>query len=402
MVSWHDARDQAIAALVTAAISGAELPRLLETLCRTLRDAGVSASRVAIGTLLVHPLLDATLVVWRAAGGSEVIDTPRPAIRGDEVWRRSPFYRLVVADTLEMRHRLHAGEGIADDPILAGFAAAGGTDYIVLRTPLQRAGMPEGSGDLFSSWVSDRQGGFLDVEIDLIRRLQPLAAVIFTGVLNASTAGTLLATYLGADAAGRVLAGAIERGGAETIDAVIWFSDLEGFTRLSDTLPRQELLNLLNGYTERIVDAIEAEGGEVLKFIGDGILAIFRQSEPAEACAAALRGWRAAHAATDALTEARQKDGLAATRPYLALHRGEVLYGNIGGKARLDFTVLGLAVNEAVRMAGLSRDLDQQAIISEAFAMTSGPERDRLAGLGRFALRGVSRPQLLYTLGDAG
>lgn len=398
-MSGASIHDRAVAALVAAAVGGGEPPRLLGALGAALRAGGVPLMRASVGTLLVHPLLDATLVVWRHDRGAQVIDTPRPAVRGTEAWRLSPFYRLVQARADMLRQRLHAGEGL-DDPILAGFAAEGGSDYLVLRTTLQRTGMPEGSGDVFTSWIADRPTGFEEAEIALIGGIHPLAALIFAGVLNTRTAGTLLATYLGADAARRVLAGAIERGGAETIEAVVWFSDLEGFTRLSDTLPRLDLLELLNSYTERIVDAIETEGGEVLKFMGDGVLAVFRQMQPTAACAASLRAWRAARTASDALTAERRLLGRAVTRPYLALHRGEVLYGNIGGRARLDFTVLGLAVNETMRMAALARTLDQQAIVSEDFAAASGPARDGLLGLGRFALRGVSRPQMLLTPED--
>jgi adenylate cyclase len=158
------------------------------------------------------------------------------------------------------------------------------------------------------------------------------------------------------------------------------------------------LLALLNDYAEPLVDAVTREGGEVLKFIGDGILAIFGKAEPHEACAAALRAWEQAQTAIEAVSTARAARGAMITRPYLALHEGEVLYGNFGGRSRLDFTVLGPAVNEAARIAALCRSLDQTLIISEAFADTCGALRARLVGLGRYALRGVGRPQMLWTL----
>jgi adenylate cyclase len=188
------------------------------------------------------------------------------------------------------------------------------------------------------------------------------------------------------------------RGRAEASRKVIWHSDLRDFTRLTDTLPQSEILALLNDYAEPLVDAISREGGEVLKFVGDGILAIFGDREAEESCAAALRAWETAEAAIREISSAREARGAAVTQPYLALHAGEVLYGNFGSRERLDFTVLGSAVNEAARIAALCRSLDQRVIVSDTFADASGALRDRLVGLGRYALRGVGKPQMLWTI----
>ena len=390
------------AALVDAAIAGRDLPALLERLGEAVSGSGVPLARAAVGVLLLHPLLDAKLVVWRRGQGASVVDSPRPAVRGDEIWRRSPFYRMRLAGEGLFRRRLERGEGTDELATLADLAAEGATDYVALRTRLGAGATLGEADDIFLSWVSDRPGGFAEEQVGLLRRLQPLAAFLFASALNVGTARTLLATYLGADAARHVLGGAIERGRAEPIRAVIWYSDLEGFTRLTDELPREASLELLNLYAEILVDAIEAEGGEVLKFMGDGILAIFRAPGACDACEAALAAWAAARRRCAALGVRRAAGGLPATRPYLALHVGEVLYGNVGGRARLDFTVLGPAVNEASRIAALCRSLDQPAILSEAFA-GSCPERwqERLVRLGRYALRGVARPQMLFALDPA-
>jgi adenylate cyclase len=379
-------------------VAGSGLPQLLDAYCTALLDAGVPLVRAAVGAFLLHPVLDATLAIWRRGRGVAADDTPRPAVRGQEAWRTSPFYQLMSEDTRVLRRRLGRGEGVSENAVLAGLAVQGATDYLALRMRLGAAATLGEGDDLYSSWVTDRPGGFAEDEVALIRELEPLASLLFAGALNTATATTLLATYLGADAAARVLGGAIERGRAETVEAVIWYSDLEGFTRLSDTLPRQELLGLLNGYAEILVDAIEAAGGQVLKFMGDGILATFSQPDACDACGAALEAWARARRLAAALSAERATAGLPATRPYLALHAGEVLYGNIGGRSRLDFTVLGPAVNEAARIASLCRQLDQQAVTSEAFAARCGPARERLVGLGRYALRGVARPQMLFTL----
>ncbi|MEK0083487.1 adenylate/guanylate cyclase domain-containing protein [Benzoatithermus flavus] len=391
-------RGRLILALVEAAVAGRDLPQLVETVCAALVEAGVPLARASMGALLLHPVLNATLVIWRRGRGAMVEDTARPVVPGEEPWRQSPFYRLLTTGEHVLRRRLERGEGADELALLAGLAAEGGTDYLALRLRLGEAVTLGEADDLFSSWVSDRPGGFADEHIALIRELEPLAAFVFASTLNRTTAKALLATYLGADAAARVLGGAIERGRAEPIEAVIWYSDLEDFTRLTDSLPREQLLDLLNAYAEAQVDAIEAAGGQILKFMGDGILATFQGAEACDACAAALSAWAEARRTTAALSEARMRRGEPVTRPYLALHTGEVLYGNIGGKARLDFTVLGPAVNETARIAALCRSLGQQAVLSEAFAESCGPWRERLVGLGRYALRGVARPQVLFTL----
>jgi len=384
--------------LLEAAVAGCRPPELLEAYCTALLGAGVPLVRAAVGADLLHPLLDAAVVRWTRGQGTVVEQSERDRPGEDEEWQASPFYRLATADERMLRRRVERGEGPDEFPMLAEVAAQGVTDYLALRIRLGPNVTLGETDDLFSSWASDRPGGFAEEHVALIRELEPLAPFVFASALNTVTATGLLATYLGGDAAARVLGGAIERGRAETVEAVIWYSDLEGFTRLSDTLPRQDLLGLLNGYAEILVDAIEAEGGQVLKFMGAGILATFRQPDTCDACRAALKAWAEARRLTAALGAARAASGLPTTRPYLALHVGEVLYGNIGGRGRLDFTVLGPAVNEAARIASLCRQLDQQAVLSEAFAAACGSWRERLVGLGRYALRGVARPQALFTL----
>ena len=362
-----------------------------------------------MGAWLIHPLLDATLVIWRPDRGAYLDDTPRPLVRGQEAWRNSPFHMLEQADQRELRCRLERGEGMGEFAVLGDLAAEGATDYLVLRTCLA-PGVTLGDGtSIFSSWITDRPGGFTEPELDRIRAIEPLLAVVIAAALGTATAGTLLATYLGADAARRVLGGDVERGKVEMIHAVIWYSDLAGFTQLTDRVAgagmlqlftgHAEILGLLNDHAEILVDAIERQAGQVLKFMGDGILAIFRGASEGEACEAALTAWIDAEARCARLARRR----IGETHPYLALHAGDVLYGNIGGRARLDFTVLGPAVNEASRIAALCRQLDRTVVMSEAFAeLCPEPRRGALLALGRYALRGVARPQMLYGLEQPG
>jgi adenylate cyclase len=211
----------------------------------------------------------------------------------------------------------------------------------------------------------------------------------------------LLETYLGQGAAQRVLEGNVVRGQADTIRTVIWYSDLVNFTRIADEVERDQLLHMLNAYAACLVEAIEANGGEVLKFIGDGILAIFSEDDPGKACAQALDAAKAARKRVAALNAACSADGLRTTDFYLALHLGDLLFGNYGSATRLDFTVLGPAVNEASRMGAMSRSLDQWVIVSSVFANAAGPRRADLVSLGRYALRGVGQPQELFTIEQA-
>jgi adenylate cyclase len=388
-----------LARLIDAALVGRRDDELMGILCEDLLGHGVPILRGSISTEFLHPTLEFRVSRWiRGRGVESQTFGRRPHGASDsEAWLKSPFYQLVTRHERMLRRRIDEAS-MAEFPVLADFAAIGGTDYLALRQPIGPGVAIGDVHEMFTSWVTDRLDGFRTQELALFEQLQPPLVLAVGAVSNVWIARTLLETYLGHDAARRVLAGNIVRGRAETTRRVIWYSDLRGFTRLADTLPQAELLGLLDDYAEPVVDAITREGGEVLKFIGDGILAIFGTHAPDEACAAALNAWNQAQAAIDAVSSARTARGVATTRPYLALHEGEVLYGNFGGRTRLDFTVLGPAVNEAARIAALCRSLDQTLIVSAAFADTCGALRTRLVGLGRYALRGVGRPQMLWTL----
>ena len=223
----------------------------------------------------------------------------------------------------------------------------------------------------------------------------PYLALAIKSVALVRMTGTLMETYLGRDAGQRVLGGGILRGVADRIDAVVWFSDLRGFTRITDTAPEQAI-PLLNDYSDVIVSAIHEHGGDVLKLIGDGTLAIFTAADRAQACTAALSAAIAMREGIVALNKRRQADGKPITDMYLGLHVGDVFYGNVGGRERLDFTVIGPAVNEASRIAAMCRSVDQPVLMSSAFANV-GVVKQRLVSVGRYALRGVAQPQELFT-----
>ena len=283
-------------------------------------------------------------------------------------------------------------------PILEDLRARGGTDYLAMTVRFGDDERPEPVRGILTSWTSDDADGFSE---DHVAALESQLPGLSLAVKNASTLGiatNLIETYIGRDAGRRVLSGEIQRGSVEAIEAVLFYGDLEGFTRIADSHPHDQVLAMLNSYFEAVVDAVHARGGEVLKFMGDGLLAIFKLEEQADVCRHALDAAEAALAATAKVQRTRAADGWPAPGLRLALHLGEVMYGNIGARDRLDFTVVGAAVNEASRIESMCRSLDQRLIVSSAFAAAAGPCRDRLVSLGRYALRGVRMPQELFTL----
>jgi adenylate cyclase len=251
---------------------------------------------------------------------------------------------------------------------------------------------------VYSSWATDAPAGFLDADLADIDRLTPLLALTLKAASLARIARTLVRTYLGRDAGRRVLEGRIARGIADQIEAVLWFSDLQSYTRISDGAAPGEIIPLLNDYAEAIISAIHQHGGDVLKLMGDGTLAIFTAPERSHACRSALAAADSARSNVARVNQRRAPDHLPTTDMYLGLHIGEVFYGNIGSDERLDFTVVGPAVNEVSRIASLCRSVDQQLLVSSAFAAALGEPKSRLVSVGRYALRGVARPQDLYTL----
>jgi adenylate cyclase len=386
-----------------AALDGMDLAELLAGFCVRLRGAGVPVARGTLGIHTLHPTLFAYFIRWPAKGNVAAADQMRMERSEADRQERSPYRRLALSGETWLRRRLHAGEGVDEFPILADLRAEGATDYLCCRL---RTGNQNGIAAvdaIASSWATDRAGGFADADVAALRALLPALSVAATGAAFAQIARNLAETYLGRDVGARVLAGAIARGEPEKIDAVIWFSDLAGFTRIADSAAPAEIISLLNDCAEAVVEAIHAAGGDVLKFMGDGVLALFSGAASEESCRRALAAALDARRRVAALNVERAAAGKPTTELYLGLHAGEVFYGNIGSRQRLDFTAVGPAVNEASRIAAMCRSLDRDLLTSAAFAGRAGDVRARLVSVGRYALRGVARPQELFTLDpDAG
>lgn len=388
-----------VAWLVRSGLNADNEAEVLDGLCTRLVAGGVPIWRAATGSDLLHPLLDARGCRWLRGAGIVKEDYSRDAEdQQDENWQASPFYHLILhRPESELRRRLDAGcYRRGEFPLLDQLQDQGATDYVAFLVEYG-AGFGQVPG-LACSFQTDRPGGFLNPELDLLRAVTPALGLAFKAIMVVETTRTLACTYLGADAAARVLDGAIARGRTETVRAVLWYSDLEGFTRIADTAPGAELIAFLNDYAEIVVAQIHAHGGQVLKFVGDGVLAMFPMRDDAAPCARALDAARSMLAAIDRLGAERAAADRLVTGIHLALHVGEVLYGNIGSRDRLDFTVVGPAVNEVARIESLCRSLEQRVIVSSAFAAEAGAARGRLVSLGRYALKGVRRPEELFTL----
>jgi len=385
--------------IVDAALAGADEIAILAGVCERMTAAGIALVRSSIANDLLDPTFDARGVRWvRGEGALEEHFARYGDTAVNETWTLSPFYAVVTSGETTMRRRLDATYRRGEFPMLDAFQDEGMTDYVAFVARVGKGVQLGTSEGLVSSWATDAPGGFSEAEIALLGAIMPALTLAFTLRTTYRAARTLISTYLGSHAAERVLAGNIVRGRADPIRAVVWFSDLVSFTRISDTASADDVLALLNDYAEVQVDAIEAQGGHVLKFMGDGILAIFPDDDLAVACRHALDAAVAHRHRIEALNARRRAEGAPVTDTHLALHVGEVLYGNLGSSRRLDFTVLGAAVNEASRMETLCGSLDQSVIVSSAFADAAGESRSELVSVGRYAMKGVSRPQELFTL----
>jgi adenylate cyclase len=382
-------------------LAGEMESQVLNGLCGKLAALGIVLKRVIIGADTLHPVLEGRAFEWRREEEDvrEVAYGRQAAVGATESWLRSPFSYLLTTEQTRLRRRLPQDLPVEPSfPVVAELAAQGTTDYVAYCNRLGGALVIGEMDCVFSSWTTDRPEGFSEFDLSVLDQVVPCMASAIVGSSLGRIADTLVETYLGRDAGRRVLRGTIERGVAEKLHAVLWFSDLKGFTRLVDTVAAEQVIPLLNEYADAIVSSIHEHGGQVLKFIGDGMLATFEARDPAAACGQALRAARAALQRVEELKTDRAARQLPVTGFYLALHVGEVFYGNIGSAERLDFTVVGPAVNEVSRIAGMSRSLEQDVLLSSAFAEAAGDAKRELVALGRYALRGVARPQELFTL----
>jgi adenylate cyclase len=373
--------------LAEQALRDSEPPALYAELCQRLRGIGMPILRGQVAFRILHPLYDATTINWTADKGA-VVSLFRPDDGGQERFMRTPFGHVVTHRIPVLRRRLTGETALLDFADLDGFRALGGTDYVVFLVGFDRAK----HRGVVSSWLADRAAGFTDSEIVQLRRITREFSIAMKARIERSVAHNVAHAYLGERAGEAVLNGLIRRGDGEKITAALWYSDLRQSTTLADRLSAEDFLKLLGRYFEMTAAAVLDAGGEVVSLIGDSVLGLFRVEEQAqEACRRALA---AAH-------EARRR--LGATDPAtnlpldfgIALHLGQVIYGNVGVPERLQFTVVGSAVNEVVRVQDLTKQLNCPLLATAPFAAAAaGPWRP----VGEHVLRGLDTPMPIMAM----
>ena len=381
-------------------MKSADIDRISDWIIR--RGLALARALVVIDTL--HPVHEGTVFRWSDDNVEENAATQYGRTTEGEAaasWQRSPFFHLLQSGGEEMRRRIGFGDPV-DFTSIQEIKDLGHTDYILFVHRFAEGATIGEMDCVYSSWSTRSAEGFSDADIAALRQLVPALGLAIKSAALAKVADTLVQVYLGRDAGQRVLKGRIQRGVADRIEAALWFSDLRSFTTITDTAKPTEIIPLLNDYAEVVITAIHEAGGDVLKLIGDGTLALFRTDDLGEACHRALKAEEIARHRVKELNERRRAEERPVTEVYVGLHVGEVFYGNIGSVDRLDFTVVGPAVNETSRIASMCRSVDRPLLISSTFAdALPNAERAQLVSVGRFALRGVGHAKELFTLDPA-
>jgi adenylate cyclase len=377
--------------LVDGARSAPNPPQLMTETCERLVAAGVPLWRVGVFVRTLHPDIVGRNFVWRP-GAEVVVGSANYDMLDSDEFRSSPL-ALVFGEAREIRARMD-GPDARRFPLFDDLREEDVTDYIAL--PLLQV---DGSVHA-SSWTTRQPGGFTDMQVKAIRELIPALSRLIEVTHLRFRSSVLLDTYVGNRAGGRILGGQIRRGHTETMQAAIWLSDLRGFTALSDRLPAETVIEILNQYFDCQVSAIATHGGEVLKFMGDGLLAVFPFDEyvgdVGKECAKVLEAACEARANVEAM-QFPIGETIERFRFGVALHVGRILYGNIGGGNRLDFTCIGPAVNLAARLEKMASRLHRTVVASAAFAQGCPGKWD---DLGEFPIAGFSKAERVYGLSD--
>jgi adenylate cyclase len=377
--------------LIDGARSAVEPRLMVAEFCERLVSAGLPLWRVGLFIRTLHPDILGVNFIWKpdtevtfGTADFDLLDSPE--------FRNSPL-AIVFGEGREVRHRIDDPES-RRFPFLDDMRTEGVTDYIALPL-LSTDGTVHAT-----SWTTKEPGGFSDEQLKGLRSLMPPLARLVEVTNHRRKASILLDTYVGNRAGERILRGQIRRGHTETMHAAIWLSDLRGFTALSDRLPAETVVDILNVYFDCQVPAIRNHGGEVLKFMGDGLLAVFpiaeAEGDNRRVCANVLEAARESRASVDAINY-RIGETIERFRFGVALHVGKILYGNIGGGNRLDFTCIGPAVNLAARLEKIAGRLSRTIVASEGFA---GICDGGWSNLGEFPIAGFSKAERVYGLAD--
>jgi adenylate cyclase len=387
--------------LVSQGLEGLPETDLIRGFCERCRAEGLDLSRAMVFIDTLHPIFEGRGFRWNdtATNESDVFEYGSTE-QGDNAqnWRRSVFYHMLENGQQELA--LDLVEGAAQKfGMIDELAAKGHKHFVSYVHQFGEAGTMGQMDCVYSYWTTRRDDGFGEHGMAALRGLVPVLGLAIKSAAQADITKTLGRVYLGRDASEQVLRGRIMRGVTERINAVLWFSDLRGSTAISEGMEPSEIIPFLNDYAQASIDAIHEAGGEVLKLIGDGVLGMFKHDNLAVAKRAALSAEHRFRRNMRALNARRAADQRPVTTAHVGLHVGEVFYGNIGSEDRLDFTVVGPAVNEVSRIASMCRSVERELLTSSAFrGGLDAAGRNYLVSTGRFALRGIGRAQELYTL----
>ena len=394
-------RLQLINWLVSQGLTGLPENDLIRGFCERCRAGGLDLSRGLVFIDTLHPIFEGRGFRWTDTETNEADSFEYGSTStGDAAqnWRRSTFYHMLENGHDELRIDL-ADCATLDFSMIDDLAAKGHRHFVAFVHRFGEAGTIGEMDCVYSYWLTRRADGFSEQGLSALRDLVPVLGLAIKSAAQVEIARTLGRVYLGRDASEQVLRGRISRGVTERINAVLWFSDLRGSTAISENLAPDEIIPFLNDYAQAAINAIHDEGGDVLKLIGDGVLAMFTRGDMTSAKRAALRAEHRFRRNMAALNARRAAEDRPITSAYVGLHVGEVFYGNIGSEDRLDFTVVGPAVNEVSRIASMCRSVDRELLASADFcAGLDAAGRRYLVSTGRFALRGIGRAQDLYTL----
>lgn len=392
--------------LAEVGLEGMKPDALLAGFGERMVAAGLPVARGNLSMETLHPELHGYSFVWRRGEG---IADSRSFAHGEAdrpEFARSPMLHMLANGLFRMRCRLDGPREALEFPIFQEFRDQGMTEWYGAAFPFgwSADGNERGEFGMITTWTTDAPDGFGRAGFALLEALLAPFALAVKSVVTREIAEAVVTTYLGADAGRRVLSGEIRRGTTETIRAVVFYADLRGFTRLADTAPQDELVGMLDDYLETIAEPVETRGGQVLKFLGDGLLATFALDGPDTEgiCGIALAAAREALDRVAAMNAERAAAGRPVMALDVALHMGEVLYGNVGSARRLEFTVIGPTVNEAARIEALCDELQVNLLTSESFFRAGRGCGGMLVSLGRHGLRGVGEAQELYTVAKEG
>ena len=391
---WPRRRSVTIDWLVNEAYEQRFMDNLLVECCDRLRASGMPLGRATVHMRINNPQWLGARMLWRPGLAEAEINLTDYATLESRMYLTSPI-RTILEGADEVRARLHATPP-GDDPfaIYADMRRDGLTDYVAW--PLQQT---LGKRHVVT-FASDGPDGFSEEDAETLADIVPALALVLEIRLKNRLARTLLETYVGPHASEHILNGSTRRGSGTTVGAAILVCDLRGFTAISELWPRDDVIALLNDYFDTMSDPVERHGGEILKFIGDGMLAIFPLAEP-DACAELLAAVSEARQGMASLNAERVARGMDPLGYGIGVHAGDVMYGNIGSRKRLDFTVIGPAVNVAARLETLTKEVRRDALFSSTFVeMLKDPAG--LEHVGSHPLHGVGAPVDVYAFKDAG